>query len=171
MEIYDEKGTVMNIDGPTAIYSFSYQYSVVVTAFMIAKEAHEGQFYDDDPYFERHVLAVTNRVEQAENFDWKLTTVALLHDVLEDTHTTRWDLIEAGFSEEIVDAVESVTRDKSKETYMEFIDRCALNPLGRKVKYHDLCENMSNDGKPELEERYRRALSKIKGAIKEGSLS
>ena len=40
-----------------------------------------------------------------------------------------------------IDAVCSVTRYKG-EDYFDFIRRCAQNPIGRRVKMHDLEDNM-----------------------------
>lgn len=68
--------------------------------------------------------------------------VAMLHDVLEDTDVTVKDLLEEGFPQEIVEAVLSVTRHQG-ESYEDFIERCALNPIGRVVKLRDLEDNMN----------------------------
>lgn len=70
-------------------------------------------------------------------------TIALLHDVIEDTDLTKDDLIGIGFSKEIVDAVVILSR-KDNETYAEFINRIAdsKNSSAIKVKLADLEDNM-----------------------------
>ena len=67
--------------------------------------------------------------------------VALLHDTIEDTDVTPQILLDAGIPQEIVDAVLSVTRNPG-ESYSDFIQRAALNPLGLEVKLADLEDNM-----------------------------
>jgi hypothetical protein len=106
------------------------------TAIEIAVRAHAGQMTksDKEPYI-THPLRVMNAV-QGES----AKIVAVLHDVLEDTATTAADLRKAGFSEEIITAVESVTRPRG-ESYADFVVRSKANPLGRQVKLADLTDN------------------------------
>ena len=62
--------------------------------------------------------------------------VALLHDTVEDGGITSEYLLMAGFPQEVVDAVLSVSR-KRGEDYLDFIQRCKTNPIGCRVKkYH-----------------------------------
>jgi len=84
------------------------------------------------------------------------TAVAYLHDTLEDTYLTDTDLLEAGFSEEVVEAVRALTR-KDGETYFDFILRVQLNPLAVKVKVADLEDNMSDLHEGSLKDKYRLA--------------
>jgi len=75
--------------------------------------------------------------------------VAVLHDVVEDTPWTFDQLRREGFSEEILAALDCVTR-RSTETYAEFVDRARDNPLARKVKLADLEDNMDLRRLPEV---------------------
>ena len=68
--------------------------------------------------------------------------VALLHDTIEDTDVTPEWLKQQGFSEEIVEAILSVTRNPG-EDYQEFVARAKKNPIGRIVKIHDLEDNLN----------------------------
>ena len=61
---------------------------------------------------------------------------------------TRKDLLHDGFSLEIVDAVDALTR-RDDETYMEFIARLAQNKLARRVKILDIQDNMDLSRIPE----------------------
>jgi hypothetical protein len=65
---------------------------------------------------------------------------AVLHDVVEDTPWTLGALRAEGFSEDIVSAIESVTR-RGGESYEEFVDRAGRHPIGRRVKLADLADN------------------------------
>ena len=72
----------------------------------------------------------------------KAYIVALLHDIIEDTDMTRDILSKEGIDDvEILDAIESVTRQKN-EKYFDFIKRVSKNNIGRIVKIYDLENNM-----------------------------
>ncbi|MGU8716832.1 GTP pyrophosphokinase [Clostridium perfringens] len=67
--------------------------------------------------------------------------VGVLHDILEDTDITRNDLLNYGFSEEIVIAVEILTKPKNQK-YMDYIENIKSNNIAKKVKLIDLKHNM-----------------------------
>ncbi|WP_150246058.1 HD domain-containing protein [Nocardiopsis quinghaiensis] len=69
----------------------------------------------------------------------------VLHDVLEDTPLTADDLRARGCPEEVVRAVESVTR-RPGEPYEDLVRRAAADPLGRLVKLADNAHN-SDEGR------------------------
>ena len=68
--------------------------------------------------------------------------VAVLHDVLEDTSVTAAQLRAEGFSEEILTAIECLTRGEG-ESYENFIERSKSNALARRVKLADIEDNMN----------------------------
>lgn len=63
-----------------------------------------------------------------------------MHDVLEDTSITIEDLANEGFSETIIQAIVAITKKKN-ESYEEYVQKIAENPLARKVKIADLKHN------------------------------
>ncbi len=70
--------------------------------------------------------------------------VAVLHDLVEDTPVTLESLRAQGFPEEVVAAVDCLTRRKAtKESYAEFIERIRPNALASRVKLADLEDNMN----------------------------
>jgi (p)ppGpp synthase/HD superfamily hydrolase len=69
---------------------------------------------------------------------------AVLHDAIEDTDLELADLTEAGYSAEIVAAVDSLTH-RAMESYEDYIDRVAANEIARPVKVADLRENLANN--------------------------
>jgi (p)ppGpp synthase/HD superfamily hydrolase len=73
----------------------------------------------------------------------KEKVVGVLHDIIEDTNITYEYLLKNGFDveTEILEALKSVTRNE-KETYEQFIETEALNPIGKRVKMADLQYNM-----------------------------
>lgn len=67
--------------------------------------------------------------------------VAVMHDLLEDTPVTLEMLREEGFSEEVLEALQGVTRQPG-ESYRDFVLRARSNPLAREVKLADLEDNL-----------------------------
>ena len=71
----------------------------------------------------------------------KARIAALLHDTIEDTSVTVEELRGQGFPEDILAAVQAVTK-REGESYELFIRRAAGNAIGREVKMADLEDNM-----------------------------
>lgn len=104
-------------------------------ALKICYTAHRGQKDAADlPY----VFHPVHLAEQMST-EYEICT-ALLHDVLEDTDYSREDLEDAGFPEEVLDAVDTLTHDRSVP-YMEYILSIRKNELARKIKLEDLAHN------------------------------
>lgn len=99
-------------------------------------KAHLGQVDKGGRPYIMHLLAVSERMERTEE-----KVVALLHDIVEDTACTLTQLTTFGFSDEIVQAVDALTR-RSDEIYMTYIERLSKNPLALTVKIEDLKQNM-----------------------------
>lgn len=66
--------------------------------------------------------------------------IALLHDVVEDTQYTLEDLKNLGFSDEIIEAVDALSK-RSGEAYQDYLNRVAANPRATRVKIADLRHN------------------------------
>ena len=79
--------------------------------------------------------------EVAKGMEDEITcTVALLHDIVEDTDVTFDDLKEEEFPEEVINALKRMTHDKSVP-YMDYVKNIAEDPIARKVKLADLKHN------------------------------
>jgi hypothetical protein len=129
-------------------------------AIVIAAEAHAGQQDKVGEAYILHPLRVMLAVRTPEE-----RIVGVLHDVVEDTSWTLEALREAGFSNEVVDAVEAVSR-REGEDYFDFVLRAGANPLARPVKIADLRDNLDltriaapSQRDHERCERYRKALA------------
>ncbi len=105
-------------------------------AIALAASAHEGQKDKAGRTYILHPLRVMMKMETDTEM-----TVAVLHDVVEDCGITLEDLRGRGFPEEVLQALDAVSRRKG-ESYGKFIERSLLNPLARKVKVADLEDNM-----------------------------
>lgn len=107
----------------------------------LAKEfcitCHGGQFRRDGwtPYH-THPFAVADAVPD------ELKPAALLHDVPEDTGTTYYDLVQAGFSVRTTNAVLHLTKYVG-ETYDDYIRRVLQNPDAVRIKIADMKHNLS----------------------------
>ncbi|WP_222128805.1 GTP pyrophosphokinase [Paenibacillus xylanexedens] len=131
-------------------------------AISVALQAHKGQLDKGGHPYILHPLAVMNRVESMEE-----KIVAVLHDVIEDSEVTIEELRGLGFSEEILTAIQLLTRS-TEDSYEEFIEKTTTNRTARKVKIADIQENMniSRIKNPTQEdvhrlEKYRKALERL----------
>lgn len=104
-------------------------------AIALAVEAHRGQRDKaGEPYVLhplRVMFACRTEVERIG---------AVLHDVVEDTGRTPNDLKKMGYSDEVLAALDGVTK-RDGEEYEQFVDRAAANPVPRVVKIADIEDN------------------------------
>jgi (p)ppGpp synthase/HD superfamily hydrolase len=137
--------------------------STLERAIAIAAEAHAGQIDKAGAPYVLHPLRMMLRMSSIDE-----RIVAVLHDVCEDCPGWTLDrLHREGFSERIIDALQSVTK-RDGEGYEDFVRRSAANPIGRRVKLADLRDNsdLSRIAVPserDLQriEKYRRAIDLI----------
>jgi (p)ppGpp synthase/HD superfamily hydrolase len=131
---------------------------MIERAFLLAIEAHKGQVdLSGRPYL-YHIFYVATHITRK-----KAMVVAFLHDIVEDTNTTLEDLKEKGFDEEIVAAVEAITKRKS-EKYIDFINRVKENSLATEVKLADLKHNIQIKRLKNPTERDLKRIEKYKKA-------
>lgn len=130
-------------------------------AFQIAMGVHSAHKDKSGMTYFWHPLRVANNMK-----GWRLQTIALLHDAVEDGTNLPYDLLkllgvsdqdinEDGTSmtvfklrhlgiadEEVLTAVDALTRRK-EEKYTEYLKRVKQNQLARVVKLADIDDNMS----------------------------
>lgn len=129
--------------------------ATIEKALQIAAQAHEGQQDKEGLPYILHPLRVMSRVENHE-----ARIVAILHDVVEDTSVTLDDLRQAGFSAEVLAAVQCVTHRKD-EPYADYVVGCKHNPIARQVKLGDLADNCRLDRTILRAERLQPDLARI----------
>jgi len=132
-------------------------------AIRLAVEAHQNQRDRYGQPYVLHPLRVMFRLDNERD-----RVVGVLHDVIEDTRYTVEDLRGMGYSDEVLEALDSVTK-REGEAYEDFVLRSRANPIGRRVKLADLEDNMdvrrmAEIGVPETERlaRYRKAWSVLR---------
>jgi metal dependent phosphohydrolase, HD region len=104
-------------------------------ALAIAKKAHAGQVDKAGVDYIQHPLYVASQVKTEQE-----KAVALLHDVLEDSDITAADLLAYGLSNEVVTAVQTLTKKKG-QSYQDYLEKVKSNNLARVVKLADLKHN------------------------------
>jgi (p)ppGpp synthase/HD superfamily hydrolase len=112
-------------------------------AMSVALGAHNGQTnkHNGEPYI-LHVHRVASHVRD-RGLDETHQAVAWLHDVLEDTDFTVYDL-NSMFNPQIIAAVSAITKVKgaSNEDYYRNLTR---NEIAARVKVSDMIDNFSRN--------------------------
>ncbi|PJG84712.1 bifunctional GTP diphosphokinase/guanosine-3',5'-bis pyrophosphate 3'-pyrophosphohydrolase [Conservatibacter flavescens] len=94
-------------------YLPSEQIDLVKRAFVIARDAHEGQYRSSGEPYITHPVAVASIIAEMR-LDHEAVMAALLHDVIEDTPYTEEQLT-AEFGQSVAEIVEGVSKlDKLK---------------------------------------------------------
>ena len=102
----------------------------------IAYRLHDGQIDKGGKPYILHPVYISTKFDDAD-----LKCVSLLHDVIEDTSMTVYDLRRNGISEHIIQAVIAITKVVG-EKYEDYIARVMNNKLALQVKIEDMKHNM-----------------------------
>ena len=143
---------------------------MIEKAIKIAAMAHTGQKDKaGEPYIFhplRVMLMCSNDIDRI---------CGVLHDVIEDTAITLEYLQKEGFSQEVITALEALTK-QTDENYDDFIGRVLKNEIACHVKLADLADNMdlSRLQNPSEEDfrrvkKYQKAVERIHASLKNGA--
>ena len=116
-------------------------------AIRLALDKHHGQTDKSGAPYILHPLRVMAQMQTDTE-----RIVAVLHDVVEDSDVTLDALRDMGYSEEIVAAIDHLSR-REDESYEQFIQRIKPHPLAVRVKLGDLTDNMDIRRNAELDEK------------------
>ena len=135
-------------------------------AIQIAETAVAGMKGPDGASYLDHARRVMEQMDTEEEKE-----VAILHDVVEDGTLSLKDLLDAGFSRTVVEAVGQLTK-RPDMTYFEYIDDISCNPLAAKVKIAEILDNQDEPRVRKmsfctftLEERMKRSLELLRRGI------
>ena len=117
-------------------------------AFHLAEEAHRGQTDKAGAPYIEHPRRVSARCTSEA-----AKTAALLHDVVEDTPTSIQDLRDAGFSPDVIAAVDCLTKREDEDYLSVYLPKIGRNPIAREVKLCDLEDNLDIKRLPEITEK------------------
>lgn len=130
-------------------------------AIEIALNAHAGQ---TDKAGELYILHPLRLMLKMKTETEKI--IAVLHDVIEDSNLTFEDLEKEGFSKEIIESLEYLTK-REEEDYLNFINRISSNKTASLIKLADIEDNMNiNRIANPIEKDYERIEEKYKPALK-----
>ena len=129
-------------------------------AMKLAYEAHQGQLDKCGLPYIFHPFHLAEQMDTEET-----VTVALLHDVVEDTNYTLEDLQKMGFPHAVMEALALLTHDPSVP-YMAYVERLKTNPIARSVKLADLTHNSDLSRLPVVTEKDLERVEKYRNAIK-----
>lgn len=104
---------------------------------VMATNAHAGQFDRGGHPYILHCLKVMHLLRSS---DEELQCIALGHDIIEDTSVTYRDLLDAGFSDRVVNAIRALTKVPG-QTLDEYKEGVFANPDAMTVKMCDLQHN------------------------------
>lgn len=133
------------------MFQLNLSSEYVAKALALAIEAHAGQKrWNGDEY-------ITHPVRVAQHFDSPiLQTIALLHDVVEDTNIT-FDELRLKFGDYVANCVGDLTKQDG-EAYADFIFRLSSgDDSSIEVKLADLCDNLSDLKDGPLKDKYELA--------------
>jgi (p)ppGpp synthase/HD superfamily hydrolase len=140
----------------------------------LMRNAHEGQIDKSGRPYYLHPLRVAMRLAHCSAAE---RHAALLHDVVEDTAVTLQNLRDLGYSEEVLELVDLLTRRKPDgETHNEYIERIvsSRNVKALRVKLADVYDNMSPARTRSLpphergmKHRFARDAARVESALRE----
>ena len=145
--------------------------SKVDIAKEMAEKVHGSQTDKKNYPYMAHVNDVAKRVQQLGE-DYFI--VGLLHDVIEDAvkhnEGLRFqeeikDLIKTAFNQEVVDAINAMTKLPEDDYFEDYLPRVKKNKIAKEVKIADSSHNLSKahllDNDPELQEILRNKYIKV----------
>lgn len=122
-------------------------------------EAHKDQTDKGGMPYVFHPFHVAEQMTSEE-----AVTVALLHDVVEDTDRTLDDIRALGFPESVIGALALLTHDKNTP-YLEYVAKLKTNPIARAVKLADLEHNSDLSRLDKVDEKAEARVEKYRKAV------
>ena len=119
-------------------------------SYIIAKKWHEGQMYGEHDYM-YHINNVWGRLITMDPRYYIISPkdvecyfdVCCMHDIVEDTEMTLESLKTLGFSDEVVSAIDAITKCAG-ESIPHYISRVNKNEIARSVKTADSLSNLEH---------------------------
>lgn len=116
-------------------------------AISIAADGHAGQVDKaGQPYILHSIRVMLAGTSEEERI------AGVLHDVVEDTAVSLEDLVEAGFPDSVIAAVDALTK-RPGESRLDAARRAVVDPVARAVKLADNADNSDLSRIPEPTEK------------------
>ncbi|MCL4499200.1 MAG: GTP pyrophosphokinase [Chloroflexi bacterium] len=129
------------MEADEVVLNEGFHAPTIEDAIVYAVHLHRGQLYpssDGEPFIYHPLRVMLGDEGEVERI------AAVLHDVVEDTEVTLNTLRHQGYSEEIVEALDGLTR-RAGEHYEKYIEQVAGNRIVRRVKLANLKDNLVNN--------------------------
>ena len=110
---------------------------IIAKSLSIAIRAYAGKFDKAGSEYIKHPLRVMAKMQTDNEM-----SVALLHDVIEDSEITADELLSEGIPTDVVNAIICLTKIDD-ESYTDFIVRVKSNTLATKIKIADIEDNIN----------------------------
>ena len=128
-------------------------------AIKVAQKAHYLQVDKAGKPYIGHPLRVMNNLDTLEE-----KIVGVLHDAVEDSDLTLDALIELGFTQNLIDAIDAITKRPS-EPYESYLKRVMSHPIALRVKIIDMQDNMDISRIPNPTEKDYQRLKKYQETL------
>lgn len=128
-------------------------------ALRLSFDAHKDQVDKSGIPYVYHPFHLAEQMESEET-----VTVALLHDVVEDTDYTIEDIIAMGFPKPVTDALALMAHDKTVP-YIDYVAKIKTNPIAKAVKLADLRHNSDTSRLEYVDEKVLCRIRKYHDAI------
>jgi len=139
---------------------------LIEKSLAIALRAYSGKTDKSGCEYIKHPLRVMAKMDTDEE-----RSVALLHDVIEDSDISAQELYELDIPQHVVDAVVCLTKQPN-ESYQDLIARVQTNKLATKVKLADIEDNINvlrlatlNDNDLQRVQKYHQAWHVLSRAL------
>lgn len=129
-------------------------------ALKLCFDAHKDQVDKSGMPYVFHPFHLAEQMEDEET-----TVVALLHDLVEDTQYTFDDLRAMGFSDNVIEAIATMTHDEAVP-YMEYIKAVKKNRIASAVKQADLLHNSDLSRLDAVDDKALKRAEKYKEALR-----
>jgi (p)ppGpp synthase/HD superfamily hydrolase len=131
------------------------------TAIIIATNAHMGQFDKAGAPYILHPLRVMMRMTTIKG-----KIVGVCHDLIEDTHITLKDLVSEGFSDDVICAIDCMTKCPG-ESYNAYLNRVISDVLASECKLEDMRDNSNIYRLNKVRKKHLQMIAKYhKGALR-----
>ncbi|MBK3745160.1 GTP pyrophosphokinase [Paraburkholderia aspalathi] len=130
--------------------------SNIETAIAVSAAAHMGQVDSNGEPYILHPIRVMLAQTTTET-----QIVGVMHDMVANTDTSINDIYSFGFDDDIVLAINAITR-RDEEDYFAYVTRACSNPIARPVKIADLRDNLrASTDDTDRRARYLEALDMV----------
>ena len=135
----------------------------VYMAMVIARICHKGDMWNEEGFFDTHVVPTVERVRDDDRCDEQCLCIAFLMNIPNLTDVSMEELHVLGIDHHAIAAIDLLVQGEEEE-WVDYTLRIAEFPMLRIVKLHELRERLlKTPDKEDAHEQYTRAISILEG--------